>query len=109
MQAEMYKEMVTSHEGEQPESFEGMYRLRCYEWWPVNEEDDDPEPTDRYYDNLERALLDYMSQVAQQVAENKLMEYVEVSVFNKYTHFYETQFASHQLHTVVSYGLEPKE
>lgn len=108
MKAEMFKEMVTSHDGETPERNKGMYRLRCYEWWPITDEDD-PEPTDKYYDNLERALLDYMSQVAQQVAENKLMEYVEVSVYNEYTHFYETQFASHQLHTVVSYGLEPKE
>jgi len=108
MQAEEYMAMLTGHEGEEPESNEGMYRLRCYEYWPITDEDD-PEPTDRYYDQLERALLDYMSLVSQQVAEDRLMEYVEVSAYNAYTHFYETQFASHQLHTAVSYGLDPKE
>ena len=108
MNASMYKDMVTGHDGEKPERFKGMYRLRCYTYWPVCGEDDF-EPTDQFYDSLERALLDYMSQVAQQVAEDKLMEYVEVSVYNEYTRFYETMFASHQLHTIVSYGLNPND
>ena len=108
MNADLYMEMITNHKNEQPESNEGMYRLRCYTYWPFSNEYD-PEPDDKFYDNLERGLLDYMSQVAQQVAEDRLMEYVELAVYNEHTRFYETMFASHQLHTFVSYGLDPKE
>lgn len=108
MNAELYMEMIADHKNEQPENSKGMYRLRCYTYWPIRDEDG-PEPDDKFYDNLERGLLDYMSQVAQQVAEDKLMEYVEMSIYNEHTGFYETMFASHQLHTIVSYGLNPNE
>lgn len=107
-----YIEMITTHHEGKHEKNDGMFRVRRYYYWPITvkedpEDEDDPEPIDRFYDNIEMAKLDYMVYVAQQVAEHKLMEYVELDVYNEYTRFYEVIYASHQYHTLVSYGLDP--
>lgn len=107
MNADLYMEMVTKHGNERPESDEGMYRIRRYDYWPANDEDDGP--FDEFFDDLETAKLRYIVYVTEQIAETMCLEYVELSVYNEHTSFYETMFASHQLHTIVSYGLDPRE
>lgn len=114
MNASMYLDMITNHKGEH-EKNDGMFRVRRYYFWPYEGPCEDPDdeynepPKDEFYDDLEMAKLDYMVYVTQQIAETKLMEYVELSVYNEFTGFYETQFASHQMHTMVSYGLNPND
>ena len=109
MDASMYLSMVTKHEGER-EKNEGAFRVRTYVYWPYVEEDDDPMPKDEFFDYFDSARNNYMIQTMKQIMEMGAtpLEYVELGTYNEFTGFYETMFASHQLHTFVSYGLNPE-
>lgn len=101
-----FKEMYIDHDGKQ-ETDEGTYRIRRYDYWPADDKNDGP--FDEFFDDLETAKLRYIVYVTEQIAETMLLEYVELGIYNDYTGFYEKMFVSHQLHTTVSYGLNPNE
>ena len=105
MKPKTFIDLITHHQGRKAVK-RGEFRVTTYNYYPA---DDGTVHNAKYFDLLDAAKAYYMQHLVMQVMETKVLEYVALERYNEYTGFYEVMFQSHQLHTIVSYGLAPND
>ena len=103
MKAKTIIDLIIPHQGRKPAN-RGPFRVTTYNYYPP--EDGDVHNA-KYFEYLDSAKTYYMKHLVDQVFESRILEYVALERYNEFTGWYEVIFQSHQLHTIVSYGLDP--